>query len=127
MHDTLLVRGGQAARRLGGVVDGLARRYGPGRQPLAQGLALEQLHHHERRTAVGADVEDRADVGVVQRSGGTGLLLEPSDTLGVAGKIGEDDLDGDIAAQAGVVGTVDLARSADSERGDDPVRSEGRA
>ena len=84
MDDALLVGGGQPVRGLGGLVDGLAHRDRTGIEPRAQRLALEQLHDHEGRALVGAEVEDGADVGVVQRPGGAGFLLEALDALGVA-------------------------------------------
>ena len=44
------------------------------RELLLERLAFEQLHRDERR--IGADVVDRADVGVVERGGGPRFPLE---------------------------------------------------
>ena len=63
------------------------RRREPGVLGLEAGsevLALQVLHHHERRPIKGREVEvdDLSDVGIAQRAGGLGLLGEtaPNET-----------------------------------------------
>ena len=46
------------------------------RQSCLECLSPEQFHHDERLTVVIADFVNRADVGMIQSGGGTGLLLE---------------------------------------------------
>ena len=42
----------------------------------AQRLALEQLRHHVGHVAGDVHVEDGEDIGVIERGGGVGFLLE---------------------------------------------------
>ena len=81
MDDAGGVGRGQAARHLRAVVDDqLARQRRRLLQPAAQRLALEQLHHQERRAVIGAerpDIVDGQDVRVIERACGPRLLLEP--------------------------------------------------
>ena len=57
-------------------------------EPIRQDLAFEQLHHQEVRVALVPDVEERADVGVVQRGDRLRLALEALATLLVLGEGG---------------------------------------
>ena len=52
---------------------------------------------------------DRDDVGVAQCRHGARFLFEAAEPLGVGTKSGGQDLDGDVAAQARVVGSIHLA------------------
>ena len=96
-------------------------------EPCPQRLALEQLHHEERRALVLADVVQRADVGVVQAGDGPRFAREARAALSVGAQFCGEDLDGDRAVEAGVAGLVDLAHSARADAVD-LVRTEaGRA
>ena len=75
---------------------------------------------------MGADVVDGEDVGVVEGPGGPGLLLEAEETVAIGDLLGED-LDRDLAAEAGVTGAVDLAHSPRAEQPHDLVRTESGA
>ena len=85
-------------------------------QAIREDLAFEQLHHQEVRVALVADVEERADVGVVERGDRLGLALEALAALLVLGEGGGEDLDGDAAVEAGVLPPPDLAHSAGADR-----------
>jgi hypothetical protein len=63
-------------------------------------------------------------VGMVERGEGPGLLLETVEAVEAGGAVGGDDLDGDVAAEAGVAGAVDLARPPGPEGGQKLVRAE---
>ena len=69
----------------------------------------------------------RADVRMVELGDGARLALEAGAHLGCRGQVRGQHLDGDVAAQARVVGAVDLAHAARAERGEDPVGTERRA
>ena len=73
---------------------------------------------------MGADVVDGEDVGVVEGGDGAGLELEALEAVGVGGDVVVEDLEGDVAAEAGVAGAVDLAHAAGPEQLDDLVRPE---
>ena len=97
MNDVLFVRGFDPVDQLPDDRERFVEGHGTG-----EGLAFDQFHHD----VVGSDVVEMADVGVVERRDGSGLAVEAFRELGGAG------LDGDVAAEAGVVGFVDFAHAA---------------
>ena len=107
-----------------GVVHGLAQRQRAARQPLAQRLALEQLHHRVRRLAVAAEVVDREDAGVRERGDRLRLALEAGERLGGGREVRRQHLHRDVAVELRVARPVDLAHPAGAERGLDPIRPE---
>ncbi len=126
VDDAVLVRGGEAAGDLLGVLDGLAERQRAGGEHLAERAALEELGDEVGGAVVGADVEEGEDVGVVEGAGEAGLLLEAAEAVGVLAVLGGEDLDGDVAVEAGVAGAVDLAHPAGPDRAPDLVRPQPR-
>ena len=126
MADALLVGGGERARDLDAVLERLAIGDGAPVHPLPQRLAFQQLGDDVGDLALGADVEDGQDVGVVQRAGGPGFEVQAADVLG-RGQGRADDLDRDVAPQARVAGAVDLAHASGAEPPHDLVRSEAIA
>jgi len=90
---------------------------------LTEVFAFEQLHHHVGLAGVLADVVDGRDMGVVEGAGGTGLAQEAL-AHAVHLKVLAEQLDGHLAVQAGVVGTVNLAHSADTHFAADLVMPE---
>src|SRR4029453_3378125 len=79
-----------------------------------------------RGTVVGPHVVDGENVRVVQGAGGAGLLLEAAELLAI-GDLLEENLDRDLALQAGVTGAVDLTHRPRAEQPHDLVRAESRA
>jgi hypothetical protein len=73
---------------------------------------------------VGANVVDREDVRMGQRGGRTRLLLEALQPLRVGGQPCGQNLDGDIAMETGVTGSIDLAHSTCTELADDVIGPE---
>jgi len=67
------------------------------------------------------------DVGVIQGSGSSGLLLEPRKPLGVGGVLLRENLDRHLAPQPGVLAEVYLAHTARTEQFEDLVGAEGGA
>ena len=84
-------------------------------QTVSQCFAFDVLHHHEVDAVLAADVEERADVRMVQAGDSTGLPLEPLLEPGVVGKVRRKDLDGNRAVEASVLGFVDLAHASGPE------------
>ena len=126
MDDPLVVSGGEAVGDLERVFEGLAEGKRPTLQADPQGLPFEQLRDDIGCALVGADIVDSEDVRVVQGAGGAGLLLEPTETVGISGLLGED-LDRDLTLEAGVASPVNLAHAARAEQPHDLVRAESRA
>lgn len=124
VDDPLRVGHGQALRHLDRVVEGLAHRERALRKPRRQRVSLQELRHHVGRAIVGPDVVHGQDVGMVQRAGGAGFLLEATDAFGVLGDRGGQDLDRHFAPEAGVAGAIDLAHPAGADERQDLIGPE---
>jgi len=127
MNDAFLVCGRKAMRDLNGVLDRLAYRERTTVQSLAQRFALEQLGDDVGGAAVLTDVMHREDVRVIQRRGGSRFLLKTRQSLRLCRQAGGQDLDGDVPAQAGIVGLIDFTHSARPDWGGNDVWAEPRA
>ena len=101
MDDPLLVRGGEPPRDLNRVVERLAHRNGAGGQARAQRLALEELGHDVRRAVLHAEVVHRRDPRMVEDAGGPRLGLEALEPVRVLREGRGQDLDRDLAPEAG--------------------------
>ena len=121
MGDLLVVRGGETARDVSGDIHRFADGQGSIGDPLAQGLALEQLHHRVGMAVALPDVEDRQDVGVRQRRNRVRFALEARQRLRISGDGRRNNLDRDVAIQPPVARAIDLAHAARAERSDDGV------
>jgi hypothetical protein len=124
VDDAPLVSRAQAPGRLQHPAQRLAQRRDPAPQGLAQGLALEELEDQVGVPLVVPHVEDGDDVGVDELGRGTGLGLEAVEPLGGRRPLGRDELHGDGAAEAGVVGAVHLAHPARADQVLDLVGAE---
>ncbi len=81
-----------------------------------KGPTLEQLHYDVESSVAQASRKEHAhQVRVVERNGEPGLPLESKDRLLVAGKLGLQDLDGDVTADRGLMGPVDGAHAASAD------------
>ena len=103
---------------------------GPSRRPRTvrghqfdQGDALDIGHDEEGDAAGLADVVDRAQVGMLDGGGETGLALEALAHGGVLVAGAVRHLEGDVAAEVGVFGQVDGAHPAGAEFPEDAVTS----
>src|SRR4029077_16338882 len=85
MANPLLMSSGKAIRDLARILDGFTPRQCSFAQSIAQRCALQQLVHHIGGAILNADIVDRQDVRVIDRSGGAGLLLEKLQTFGMRG------------------------------------------
>ena len=91
---------------------------GSGVDPALEAAAVDELHGHEHPLAVGPDVVDGDDVGVAELGHRLGLAQESALALGRGhgpGAAREQQLDGDLAVELGIVGGVDLPHAADAE------------
>src|SRR5262245_20781129 len=94
---------------------------------MLQRLAFQQLHHEEPLAVVLADVEERADVRMVERRCDARLALEAFDRLRIARQLGRQDFDGGLPAQPGVLGAINDTHAAAPELFDDAVVRKGLA
>ena len=125
MHDARAVRFGQPLPDLRSDVDGVVHLQRPARDPLLERLP-RVVRHHEVELPVGrlVDLVDGADVRMIEGRRGLGFLQEP--LLGglVAGQIRWQQLNGDLALEAGILREVDDAHAALAQLGPDLVRAE---
>lgn len=103
--------GAMCHRKSFGDLRTVAERFGKGElaafQSGGKGFAVDEFHHQ----VVGADIVERADVGMADGRDGAGLLLEAVEEGLIA------DLDGDAASEPGVGCAKDLAHTAFAEKG----------
>lgn len=124
MNDAARVRRVQRLGERDRVIDERQDRERTGRQHLVQRRAREQLHH-EIGTPVGrADIEERADVRVIEGRNGAPLALEPREGVRRLRRRREN-LDRNLAAQSRVGPSIDLAHAAFAKLLNDAVRAEG--
>ena len=127
VDDSAVVGAGQALGEREGDLYGLSPGEPLAGDPLAQGLALEQLGDGVGEIALAADVVEGEEAGVGEGGEGSCLALEAGDAVEVAGDGFGEDLEGDVASEAGVAGAVDLAHATRADRREDLVRPEARA
>ena len=86
MDDPAIVCGREPERQLHRPLERLARRRRAALEPLAKRLPFEQLHDRMRDAAVGADVVERQDVGMVDGRDRARFALESRQRIRVAGE-----------------------------------------
>ena len=106
------VRGLEPRGDLGRDPERFVDRQGPFRDPLFQAPALDESHGQEHLPFGFVDLEDRADVGMVEDGGGLGLAQEAFLGLGVLADLGGQELEGDRPAELRVLGLEDDAHPA---------------
>ena len=98
-----------------------------GQRPLDEALferfAFQALHNDEIDSILVADIMENADIGMIQAGYGFGFAFEALSGLGVRGQVVGQDLDCDLAVEAGVAGTVNFSHATGAERRDDFVRA----
>ena len=127
MDDAGRVRGGKTVGDLRGQVERLAERYRTAADEVAQRLALDQFGHDVGDAVVVAGIVEGHDVGMSESRGGAPFLLEAAAPVGALGELGRQDLNRDIAAEAGIVGAVDLAHGALAQLGGDLILTQAGA
>ena len=99
----------------------------PTRESCLECLSPEQFHHDERLAVVIADFVNRADVGMIQRGGGTGLLFESRNPERIVTKRIRENLDRHLASKLPILRSIHLAHAAFSEGREDFIVSQRRA
>ena len=127
MDDAGGVSGVQSVGDLRGQVECLANRKRAAADEVAQRLALHQFGHYVGDAVLVAGIVKRDDVGMRQGGGGAPFLLEAAPPVGALGELRRQNLDGDIAAEAGIVGAVDLAHGTFAQFGGDLVLAQAGA
>ena len=84
-------------------------------EAIGERLALEIFHDQEVHAVLRTDVVQRADVGMIQGRDRACLALHALFQFGVGGQMIGENLDGDVASEAGVAGAVHLAHSTSAQ------------
>lgn len=126
VHDAVLVAVGQRLQYTGDDDQRLVRRRGVGvQQQIADGVALDQLHHDVRH-GVAADqiltgVVDRDHGMVVQPGHGLRLTREAGLGNRVLGEVGTQQLHGDGTAETDILGCEHLRHATAAQPSREPV------
>jgi hypothetical protein len=129
MHEMRAMRGGEPGARFAHHAHDLAPRPRLLLQPLAQRLALDELHRDEHAVAgQRADVVHRDDVRMRQPRERLRFAQQPRFLrAGRAGRAGLQQLDRDLAIELGIVAVVDHAHAAFAEHVEHDVAADERA
>ena len=109
-------------RQRNGDVEQTIERKATGRNQLAQRFLVDELHRQEAtRSPLLPDGMEGDDVGAVERGDDLRLAGKPLPALGV-GRLGRQNLHGDIAAETRIPGAVDLAHATGADQGLDAIQ-----
>ena len=123
MDDGAIVRGLDSRRDLQADAKRLSQRHCPASDSIGQRRPLDELEH-QRRAGVGRlHAVDGGDVRMIERGQCLCLALEAHQPISIRGERLGQDLDGDVAPQAAIPRTVDLAHAACPERRENLVRA----
>ena len=95
--------------------------------PVLERLAFEIFHGQKGLALLFADIVDGADVGVVQRGGGSGLAAKPVQHGKLAADVIGQKFECDEAPEASVFGLVHNAHPATAKLFDDSIMGDGLA
>ncbi len=127
MNDALLMRLLQGLCDFCSNLQNLIKRQHAFRQTLSESLAFEILHDQEVGAILRADVVKGTDIRMLERGNGFGLALHALPQFRIRGKMRRQNLDGNGAVEAGVLGTIDFSHAARAEGRLNLVRAEFRA
>src|SRR5262249_12188251 len=99
----------------------------PEGDPMLKGVAFQELHRDERLISVPSDFVDGADVGMVQSRGSTRFAAKALKSGGVLGEFFGKKLQGDIAAELGVLGLVNHSHATATKLFENAVMGDGLA
>ena len=115
MHDPFLVGRGQTVSDLHLIINCFAQRYRSAPDPLAQGLAFQQLRNQVRYAVMSRHLMDSKNVGVVQRRSCPRFLLKTAQAIGIRGEGLGQNFDGYLSVQTCIVRAIHFAHPACTE------------
>ena len=128
MHDPGAVRRRQCRSHLHRNLQRLADRHAaPAREQRAEGLALDELRGNEVVAVGQSHLVNRENVRMIERGGRLRLLLEPRQAFRILRVLVRQNLQRDAAAEARILGQVDLSHPARTELLEDAVVRQDRA
>ena len=77
--------------------------------------AFEKFHDEERHAVLFANVEERADVRVIEARDGAGLARQAIESARVRERPGGEDLHGHIAVEPRIAGAIHFAHAAGTQ------------
>ena len=121
MNNTLPVRRCQALGDLSADFQDVLQRQRTDGNSIFERLAFQESHRQECLAAILVDLVDRTDVGVMQSGGGLSLPKEPLLGLFVVQQMRGQELEGHIALELLVLGSIHNTHAALAELLDDAV------
>src|SRR5205085_4925024 len=115
MNDAFGMSGVEGIGDLDGPVFENNYAHGLAAEAMVKRLTFEQLHSNEPLAILLADIEEGANIGMIERRGGASFALKTLERLGIAGHLFRQKLERDMAAKAGVFSLVDHAHAAGAE------------
>ncbi len=127
MHDTLFVRRRQSPRHLQRIVNRLPAGKRPAPYALPQSLAFEQFGNNVRSSALLPDIENRKNVGMIQRRCRARFLREPLQPLRICRVRGRQNLNGHDAIEPRIVRSIHFSHASRTNQGLDLVGAQFRS
>ena len=125
MDDVAAMSGSERVGDLSRDAQRVGKRQRATSQARGQRFARHVLHDHVRPAGrIGADVVDRADAGMIERSNRLRFLQQPPGDEVARPPSRVDELDRHIAAQRRVAGEIHLAHAARADQPAQPITSE---
>src|SRR2546423_10499667 len=121
MNDSLIVRRRQAMSDLHRVLDGLAPGQRTAGQTSAERRAFEKFGDKVRGAVMRTHVVNRENIGMIECPRRSRLLFKPAQAIGILADKPGQDLDGYVALQARISGTIHFAHSARPKQCDNLV------
>jgi hypothetical protein len=106
VDDPAFVRGLETLRDLRGHVERFLRTEGSRLDLVLEALAFDERHRDKDQILGFVDLENRADVGMVENGGGLGFADETLAVLRVLERLREEELEGDETLELRVLGFV---------------------
>jgi hypothetical protein len=94
---------------------------------VAQPTAIQQFRDDEGRARTDADIVNSQDVRMIEAAGGTRFFKEPAAPYPVPGDLRRKDLEGDLAIEPGIPGSIHFTHAAGTQRSKDLVGSDAMA
>src|SRR5262249_32900849 len=124
VHEALLVRAIERVRDLDGRLEELGNRERAAREAVREGLAFQMLHDQVLDAVLMTDIEERADVRMVEARDDARFAFEALPHFFAQRQVAGKDFDRDGPVEAGVARAVDLAHASGTEEVEDFVSSE---
>jgi len=124
MNDGAIMGGGEAVGELNG--EGKEVRFGEGTwgEGGVERVARNEFHDEEIGIALGVEIVDGGDVGVIQLGESAGFVAEAVTRGFIGESSGRENLDGHIAIEARIVGEVNNSHAAAADSREDSVVTE---